>query len=211
MVYIKYFFIEFGVKSTDTMISSSSKIVSVVILMAVAILFSIKHVNVMLNQAKHGNWDEPNLGTPARLLSTPVDQVTGENLQTVNGKVPEVSCPVGHYRPPGSTVTKRVSGQREDGCHRCPRGRYGASVGLTSSSCSAACPVGTYGDQEGLESADQCPKCPPGSFGIFRGMKTASCSGLCPAGKYSDTFGATSCKVCPPHYHMWQCSKDIDK
>lgn len=151
----------------------------------------------------------PQLST-VRKLSADFDLVTGENLKTVRGKVPEISCPLGHYRPPGSTDTKRVSAQRQDGCKRCPRGRYGDSVGLLVATCTAACPVGTYGDQEGLESVSDCQKCPPGSFGINRGMKTKECSGLCPRGRYSDTFGASSCKVCPPHYHDWQCSKDIN-
>lgn len=142
-----------------------------------------------------------------RKLSISVDRDTGENLRTVNGVVPEQDCPVGHYRPPGGTATKRVSGQRFDGCHKCPKGRYGDQRGLVTALCTAPCPVGTYGDKTGLESVLSCEKCPPGTFGIHRGMETKQCSGLCPKGKYSDKYGASSCKTCPPHYHDWQCAK----
>lgn len=115
-----------------------------------------------------------------------------------------------HYRPSGSTNLVRVSGQRQDGCLPCPRGRYGSTVGLKTHSCSGACPIGTYSDKVGLESITDCQKCPPGTYGLYSGLTTAKCSGVCPAGTYSDEPGSSSCKKCPLHYHGWQCSKDVN-
>eukprot|EP01040_Poterioochromonas_malhamensis_P010769 gene10769-11738_t len=142
-----------------------------------------------------------------RSLSATVDLNTGENVKTVNGTIPEVSCPLGTYRPSGSTVLRRVSGQRQDGCQRCPKGRYGDKMGLTHPSCSGVCPVGTYGDEDGLKSKKECKLCPPGTYGTRSGLTTATCSGLCPKGTYSDSYGSRKCKKCPPNYNMWQCGE----
>jgi hypothetical protein len=81
-------------------------------------------------------------------------------------------------------------------------------MGLKHSVCSGLCPVGTYGDEEGLTSVSQCKMCPPGTLGVRSGLTTAACSGYCPKGTYSDHYGSKACKKCPPHYNMWQC---IDK
>ena len=143
-----------------------------------------------------------------RRLSSAVDINTGENLRTINGTIPEVSCPLGHYRPSGSTKLFRVSGNRQDGCFPCPKGRYGDSMGLKHSSCTAACPVGTYSGKVGLKSIDECMKCPKGTFGKNRGLTTSECSGVCPRGKYTDKEGSPSCKVCPKKYYMHQCPLD---
>ena len=51
-------------------------------------------------------------------------------IETFNGKVPEVICGPGYYRPPGGTNLKKVTGQKIDGCVRCPKGHYGSTSGL---------------------------------------------------------------------------------
>ena len=113
-----------------------------------------------------------------------------------------------HYRPSGSTKLHRVSGNRQDGCNPCPKGRYGDTMGLQHPSCTAPCPVGTYSDAVGLTSIKECKKCPEGTFGRNRGLTTSTCSGKCPKGKYSDLPGSIQCKDCPPNYRMWQCPID---
>ena len=144
-----------------------------------------------------------------RRLSLAQDWFTGENTKTINGVVPETSCPLGTYRPPGNTNTFRLNGQREDGCVPCPLGTYGDSIGLTSKLCSGLCPVGTYSDMPGLMSSQQCKLCPPGYFGAIPGQTSSTCSGPCPLGTYTDFYGATTvrqCKSCPYGYRGWQCT-----
>lgn len=65
-----------------------------------------------------------------RQLSNKVDLTTGQDIETFNGKVPEVICGPGYYRPPGGTNLKKVTGQKVDGCVRCPKGHYGSTSGL---------------------------------------------------------------------------------
>ena len=110
-----------------------------------------------------------------------------------------------YFRPSGSTVLRRVSGPRQDGCRPCPRGRYGDRMGLKHSTCSGLCPVGTYGDKEGLTSILECKACPTGTFGARSGLTSSLCSGKCPKGYYTDLERSTSCKKCPLHYTGSQC------
>ncbi len=161
-----------------------------------------------------------------RRLSLEFDLVTEESIKTYNGRVPRISCPVGFYRPPGGTDLVTVSGQRQDGCEPCPRGRYGSTTGLTSNTCTKPCPAGKFGPNHGITSEDQCQLCPLGRFGTNTGLidgassaKTTQCpSGKCscvkcPAGKYTSTTGnnkATNCKVCPPGFRGWQCTWAIN-
>ena len=64
-----------------------------------------------------------------RQLSNKVDLFTGQDIETFNGKVPEVICGPGYYRPPGGTNLAKVTGQKNDGCVRCPKGHYGSTSG----------------------------------------------------------------------------------
>lgn len=64
-----------------------------------------------------------------RQLSNKVDLFTGQDIETFNGKVPEVICGPGYYRPPGGTNLAKVTGQKNDGCIRCPKGHYGSTSG----------------------------------------------------------------------------------
>ncbi len=143
-----------------------------------------------------------------RHLSSAIDINTGENLRTINGTIPEVSCAMGFYRPLGSTKLYRISGNRQDGCYPCPKGRYGETMGLTHPTCTAPCPVGTYSDEVGVISRNDCKKCPKGTFGKNRGLTTNECSGVCPKGRYTDKEGSTSCKICPKKYYLHQCPLD---
>jgi hypothetical protein len=57
-----------------------------------------------------------------RALAATTDPITGESVETFNGQIPASSCPLGKYRPSGSTNLVRITGQRTDGCVYCPRG-----------------------------------------------------------------------------------------
>jgi len=140
--------------------------------------------------------------------------VTGESVETSNGKVPEVTCPVGQYRIHSTSDLSRDSmgGQRIEGCKTCPRGTYGDSPGLTSARCSGWCPAGRYRDTEGARSVDDCLLCPEGKVGENEGLETAECDGSCPIGEYSDVKGISDyheCKDCPTGYRGWQCTHEI--
>jgi len=148
-----------------------------------------------------------------RRLSAKVDYLTGQSFVTINGVVPQFKCPVGTYRPKGSTKLIMTTGQRVDGCVPCPRGRYGSATGLKASSCSAPCPIGKYGSKVGMTSASDCQLCPPGRYGANTGLTGASCSAstcctACVAGKYSNAEGASSvvtCLDCLPGFRHSGC------
>jgi hypothetical protein len=91
-----------------------------------------------------------------RKLSATTDPVSGQTVRTYNGIVPIESCPIGYYRPLGSTSRNMVTGQRLDGCLACPRGTYGQAI--TGTPC-VLCPIGTYGDETGLTSVRECQVC----------------------------------------------------
>jgi hypothetical protein len=103
---------------------------------------------------------------------------TGMIASTCSGK-----CDAGHFCPAGSTNASAVRcpiGTYSDigagFCRPCPAGRFGSSLGLSSSACSGACNVsGSY--------------CPPGS--------TSNTSAIaCPAGTYGNSTTGL-CVVCP--------------
>ena len=88
-----------------------------------------------------------------RKLSASTDPVSGQTVRTYNGIVPIESCPIGYWRPLGSTSRNMVTGPRLDGCLACPRGTYGQTT--TGTPC-VLCPIGTYGDEVGLTAITQC-------------------------------------------------------
>lgn len=138
------------------------------------------------------------IANETRRLSQQFDWFTGKPVQTYNGQVPIISCPVGTYHAKGTPSNLR---QRQDGCIMCPRGRYGATTGLTDSSCTGPCPLGTYRDEPGGTSLLSCQLCPPNTYGTTTGLTTAACSATCPLGTYSDVPGQTSkaaCITCSP-------------
>lgn len=145
----------------------------------------------------------------SRSLAATKDPITGDSFTTINGAVPVTSCPLGKYRPAGSTDMTRVTGQRTDGCVYCPRGRYGSSPTLTQRTCTASCPTGRYGPTLGATSVRDCSFCPAGKYGAQTGLVQETCSGRCPKGFYSNVVGLTSigqCKKCITGYRGWQCN-----
>jgi hypothetical protein len=156
---------------------------------------------------KHSNSSEINYVSRKLVLSN--DWETGVNLRTVNGEVPWVPCPIGHYR----IIKNKKLNHRVEGCIKCPAGRYGSTIGLTSSFCSGPCPKGRYGDFKGASSPDDCSLCPLDSFGASEGLTSPTCSGKCPIGTYNPNFGSTKfsdCIKCPPNYFGNQCSNQLD-
>ena len=143
-----------------------------------------------------------------RVLSLSKDWFTGQSVVTYNGQVPFVSCPLGTYRPSGSTNLRMVSGQRDDGCWSCPRGKYGSTTGLTNSGCTGQCPKGTWSSNVGLTDISQCELCPLGTYGSTSGLRTRACTAGCPTGKYNKNPGSYSisdCILCPTGYESAQC------
>ena len=104
-------------------------------------------------------------------------------------------CAKGHYCVAGVVA-------------KCPAGRYGATEGLGSATCSGLCAAGRYGDSDGLDNAacsgpcDAGYWCPPGSTtpqarvcpaGTFSsgGSGTVECEGPCQAGYDQPCAAAT--------------------
>jgi len=142
----------------------------------------------------------------------------GESLETSNGNVPMLSCPLGKYRiTTAYTYNRRPGGLREDGCIECPRGKFGSTTDLTSSDCTGNCPKGTYRDVPGGITAADCFYCPEGTFGSVKGLVNEHCSGMCSdlndvnTKWYSNVAGLTQssdCLACPEGYRGWQCEWD---
>lgn len=155
-----------------------------------------------------------NITTKSRQLALKKDWITRENVQTVNGKIPTTSCPLGFFRPSHYPQFK-ISSPRADGCRPCLRGHYANTTGVIGKPLGpgcTACPAGKYGDRTGLKSVLECSLCPPGKYGYYTGSKSRLCSGSCPKGTYSDVYGLVSykdCKVCPVGYIGWQCNSPL--
>lgn len=141
--------------------------------------------------------------------------------QMLDGILPTLSCPPGHYRQLKSLDSPHIpGGYNLDGCLKCPKGVFGNSTDLMSSNCTEPCPKGTYNDRMGASSVDDCLPCPLGTFGDQEGLTNDKCSGRCQdIGKnssfyrreyYGDREGLTSadeCKVCPSNYEYFTCNR----
>ena len=120
-------------------------------------------IRVAESQSNHWyNWFEDN--TDKRLID--------------KGVLPTLSCPYGHYRQL-KVAPHEPGGINLDGCQKCPIGVFGNTTDLTSPNCTASCPIGTYSDEESVESMDGCKKCPAGTYGEKEGLTTPTCSGSC--------------------------------
>ncbi|CAM9922306.1 unnamed protein product [Heterosigma akashiwo] len=116
-----------------------------------------------------------------------------ENANRANGEA--LYCPVGMYR-------------EDNQCHCCPRGTYGDSNSLTSSSECTECPEGTFRDQLCGAVEGDCLPCPVGTYGSSTGLTTPYCTGFCAKNYYSYEEGqtdTTNCEACPSLYYNWQC------
>lgn len=148
-------------------------------------------------------------GRVSRRLSAVTEPLSGQLVQTYNGHVPVLSCPVGFYRIAGNTDRFMVTAPRLDGCVECPRGTYGQT--LSGTPC-VNCPMGKYGDEVGLKSINECQFCPQGRYGMKSGLTTSSCTGKCQVGKFSNMLGNTSpvnCMLCHANSHQWQCQPGV--
>lgn len=149
-----------------------------------------------------------------RALSIKTDWFTNEVVTTSNGDVPRTRCPIGKYRvDSGSNLASTPrKGVRVDGCIPCPRGRYGATEGLTSSSCTGQCPKGRYNDKLGLTAEADCTPCPVGRYGSSLGLTTKACTASCASGYYTKSTGteaSTDCIVCPLGYSDYPCDPGL--
>jgi len=122
------------------------------------------------------------------LVSEPVDGVTG-NI-----------CPIGAQCPVGSsTFTSCADGTYANhtgvsSCYQCPSGHYCVFMDHTEACpigfyCPegtgynySGCPVGTYGDREGLANVSECRQCDGGHY--CSGTGKMNTSGLCAEGYY---------------------------
>lgn len=107
-------------------------------------------------------------------------------------------CPAGHFCS-AATVDPVV----------CAAGTY-CEEGLTGSG-PVSCPMGTYGNGNGLTLEADCTACPPGyecasaglaaptqcALGFYEPNTSSTECAACPAGSYQDSTGATACMACP--------------
>ena len=117
----------------------------------------------------------------------------------VNATQP-LPCPGGSYCP---TTTKLLS---------CRPGYYGASMGLTTATCTNACDAGFIctensitprqlpcppGQHNNATGQSVCVECEPGTYAEASVNGTLACT-LCPAGTSSSVYGASRCVGCLP-------------
>ena len=141
------------------------------------------------------------------------DWFTGENLEELNGKLSDLSCPKGHYR-----MTEKPGGLRSEGCIPCPKGTYSERTDLVDVSECIDCPLGTYRDHKGGKGPAACSPCPIGTYGEETGLTSPKCSGKCTDWNtdeiqyYSNIYGLTTrgnCKICPYGYAGHQCRHEL--
>ncbi len=113
---------------------------------------------------------------PPPLLNRRLD--LRSNLITA-GLTNRTSCPLGAFL---------IDSPSRFGCFLCRPGRWGNSTDLSASSCSGACPAGTYS----LAGSGACTSCPAGTYSPAGAGACTSC----PAGTYS-LAGASECAACP--------------
>ena len=182
----------------------SSKLLLKIVVVIAFVLLSLLVLVIENNNNSNSNFMS---NSNRELLSSDIQITDGQPIKTYNGIVPLTKCPAGSYRPSGGTNLVLVSGQLNDGCIHCPRGRYGFSIGSSNPQCDAPCPTGRFGKKLGLKAVGECELCPPGRYGSIVGISTP-CD-ACPQGKYNPEFGKSSikdCLTCPVGYRGWQCN-----
>ena len=170
---------------------------------------SLRGSSMSYTNSSSSSHDNEEGGVVRRRLSAVTEPLSGQLVQTVNGHVPTLTCPVGFYRMAGNLDRFVVTAPRLDGCLKCPRGTYGQTISGTP--C-VNCPLGKYGDEVGLKAVTECQFCPQGRYGLRSGLTTSSCTAKCPAGKFSDMTGSTTplnCMKCHPTSHQWQCKNAV--
>ena len=173
-------------------------------IVAIVLLFIIIINTFIINKNTYDHRDSTSYSN-RELLSSDVQITDGQPIKTYNGIIPLSKCPAGSYRPAGGSNLVLISGQLNDGCIKCPRGRYGTLVGSSNPLCDAPCPSGRFGKKLGLKAVSECELCPPGKYGAMVGVQQFD---SCPTGKYNPEYAKTSikdCIQCPVGYRGWQC------
>ena len=188
---------------------------TIILIFSISIIILVIDVNDINNSFSNihlSSVDSLGHSSNRELLSADVQITDGQPVRTYNGKIPKTQCPAGSYRPSGGSNLVLVSGQLNDGCVQCPRGRYGSSVGSSNPNCDDGCPVGRFGRRLGLTKVAECELCPPGKYGAVIGS-SSQCDGACPKGTYNPEYGKTSlkdCLPCPMGYRGWQCNWPVE-
>lgn len=81
-------------------------------------------------------------------------------------------------------------------CTECVPGKYGQSIGLTTSFCSGLCPIGTYQPFSGKA---ECEECIAGKYGTREGAETANRCSPCSTNMYA-LPGSIICETCKAGY-----------
>ena len=101
-------------------------------------------------------------------------------------------CPAGQFSPGGANTacTPCVQGMvatqaGRDSCYPCPAGFFW----VNAQTCTQ-CPVGKFGNRQGLMSCTDCPA------GTFQDARVGTSCKACPAGRFQSGTSATQCTVC---------------
>ena len=154
--------------------------------------------------------------TRAAEQCTPCPAGTYSNVEGSNSENSCIPCPVGSYAPTPQSVECSLceagTYSDEEGmveCKLADAGYYLPEEGATSKVNMQPCPVGKFGDIEGLEACFDCPSgtysnttastacfdCPAGTFSVQEGSTSANNCLLCELGSYAPA-ASVSCSEC---------------
>jgi hypothetical protein len=102
------------------------------------------------------------------------------------GCVDDSACMVGDYHT-------------EQGCKRCPAGKFKDVIGKTPCSSCGSCPQGTARVSCSEDQPGTCEECAPGSFKDSVGL--GGCV-KCDAGRFNDKSGSVACEECAAGQHQ---------
>ena len=106
---------------------------------------------------------------------------TYSNVEGSNSENSCIPCPVGSYAPTPQSVE----------CSLCEAGTYSDEEGMVE--CKLA-DAGYFLPEEGATSKVNMQPCPVGKFGDIEGLEACF---DCPSGTYSNTTASTACFDCP--------------